>query len=103
MTALSRTVAQLGLVLSIALCSTAKAPSSASRPAKSADDEVSLRALAAIHPIDVHVLVFKTDPAFQKMLERLNLKLMNILVVDDTNPHRKDLQRRSEERRVGKE
>src|SRR5580692_3718464 len=93
MTALSRTVAQLGLVLSIALCSTAKAPSSASRPAKSADDEVSLRALAAIHPIDVHVHVFKTDPAFQKMLERLNLKLMNILVVDDTNPHRKQLQR----------
>jgi predicted TIM-barrel fold metal-dependent hydrolase len=93
MTALSRTVAQLGLVLWIALCSTAKAPSSASRPAKSADDEVSLRAFAAIHPIDVHVHVFKTDPAFQKMLERLNLKLMNILVVDDTNPHRKDLQR----------
>jgi hypothetical protein len=42
--------------------------------------------------IDVHVHVFKTDPTFQKMLERLNLKLMNILVMDDTNSNRKQLQ-----------
>ena len=31
-------------------------------------------------------------PAFQAMLERLNLKLINILVMDDTLPYRKDLQ-----------
>src|SRR5208283_4688698 len=55
-------------------------------------DEGSLSAFAAIHPIDVHVHVFKTDPTFQKMLERLNLKLLNILVTDDTNPNRKQLQ-----------
>ncbi|MGA6950254.1 MAG: amidohydrolase [Candidatus Sulfotelmatobacter sp.] len=76
----------------IAASAAGQAPST-SAPAKSADDEGSLRAFAAIHPIDVHVHVFKIDPTFQKMLERLNLKLMNILVVDDTNPHRKDLQR----------
>src|SRR5271156_133029 len=92
MTGLARTIAQLALVLSIALCSTAQAPSSTSAHAKSANDEAALRAFAGISPIDVHVHVFKTDPAFQKMLERLNLKLMNILVVDDTNPHRKRLQ-----------
>jgi hypothetical protein len=88
----ARTIAQLVLVLSIALSSTAQAPPSASAPAKSAGDEGALRAFAAIHPIDVHVHVFKTDPAFQKMLERLNLKLMDILVMDDSNPHRKQLQ-----------
>lgn len=89
----ARTIAQVIFVLSIALSSTAQAPTSASTPAKPVDDEGALRAFAAIHAIDVHVHVFKTDPAFQKMLEQLNLKLMNILVMDDTNPHRKDLQR----------
>jgi len=55
-------------------------------------DEQSLKSFAAIHPIDVHVHVFKTDPAFQAMLERLNLKLMDILVMDDTLSYRKQLQ-----------
>jgi predicted TIM-barrel fold metal-dependent hydrolase len=36
--------------------------------------------------------VFKTDPTFQSMLERLNLKLLNILVMDDTLSYRKELQ-----------
>ena len=92
MTVSARTVAQVILGLSIVLSATAQAPTSASMAAKPVDDEGALRAFAAIHPIDVHVHVFKTDPAFQKMLERLNLKLMDILVTDDSNPHRKNLQ-----------
>src|SRR5208283_3467056 len=88
----ARTIAQVVLGLSIALSSTAQAPASASAPAKPADEEGALRAFAAIHPIDVHVHVFKTDPAFQKMLEGLNVKLLNILVMDDTLPYRKQLQ-----------
>jgi predicted TIM-barrel fold metal-dependent hydrolase len=72
--------------------SAAPAPSSAPVPAKAADEETVLRAFAAIRPIDVHVHVFKTGPAFQKMLERLNLKLLNILVMDDTLPYRRQLQ-----------
>jgi predicted TIM-barrel fold metal-dependent hydrolase len=88
-----RTIAQVIVGLSIALSSTAQAPTSARAPARSADEEAALQAFAAIHPIDVHVHVFKTDPAFQKMLEGLNLKLLDILVTDDTNPNRKDLQR----------
>ncbi len=91
MTGAARTIAGFILVLSVALSSAAQAPL-ASAAAKSSDDAAALRAFAAIDPIDVHVHVFKVDPAFQKMLERLNLKLMNILVVDDTNPHRKQLQ-----------
>jgi hypothetical protein len=55
-------------------------------------DEQALKAFAAIHPIDVHVHVFKRDPAFQALLERLNLKVMSILVMDDTLPYRKQLQ-----------
>src|ERR1022692_259137 len=55
-------------------------------------DEQALKSFAALHPIDVHVHVFKTDPAFQAMLERLNLKVLDILVMDDTLPYRKQLQ-----------
>jgi len=51
-----------------------------------------LKAFAGMRPIDVHVHVFKTDPAFQSLLERLNLKLLNILVMDDTLSYRKQLQ-----------
>ncbi len=61
-------------------------------PAVERTDEQTLKSFAALHPIDVHVHVFKTDPAFQEMLERLNLKLMDILVMDDTLSYRKQLQ-----------
>lgn len=54
--------------------------------------EQALKAFAAMRPIDVHVHVFKTDPQFQALLEGLNLKLLNILVVDDTLSYRKELQ-----------
>jgi amidohydrolase family protein len=56
-----------------------------------ASAEQALKSFAAYHPIDVHVHVFKTDPAFQAMLEQLNLKLLDILVMDDTLPYRKEL------------
>jgi len=54
-------------------------------------DQQALMAFAAMQPIDVHVHVFKSDQAFQSMLERLNLKLLNILVMDDTLSYRKQL------------
>src|ERR1700684_200693 len=92
MTGLGGSIAQVLFGLSIVLSSAAQVPSSAPAPAKAAEDETALRGFAAIHPIDVHVHVFKNDAAFQKMLERLNLKLMDILVADDTNPNRKQLQ-----------
>ncbi len=60
--------------------------------AKGESEEQALSGFAAVHPIDTHVHVFKHDAAFQSMLERLNLKLLNILVMDDTMPARKQLQ-----------
>jgi predicted TIM-barrel fold metal-dependent hydrolase len=88
----SLTAALLLAFLSVALSSTAQAPVSAS-PENAAEDASVLRAFAALHPIDVHVHVFKTNPQFQAMLERLNLKLLNILVMDDTLSYRKQLQK----------
>jgi predicted TIM-barrel fold metal-dependent hydrolase len=62
------------------------------QPQPQTSAEQALKAFAAMRPIDVHVHVFKTDPQFQALLERLNLKLLNILVVDDTLSYRKQLE-----------
>jgi predicted TIM-barrel fold metal-dependent hydrolase len=87
-----RTLVRVILALAITLPALAQAPTTTSAAAKPSDEEAALQAFAAIHPIDVHVHVFKTDPTFQKMIERLNLKLLDILVMDDTLPYRKQLQ-----------
>ncbi|HTT21083.1 MAG TPA: amidohydrolase family protein [Candidatus Sulfotelmatobacter sp.] len=55
-------------------------------------EDQALKSLAALQPIDAHVHVFRTDPAFQAMVENLNLKLINILVMDDTLSYRRELQ-----------
>jgi predicted TIM-barrel fold metal-dependent hydrolase len=64
----------------------------AKAPAERMISENALKSLAALGPIDVHTHVFKTDPAFQAFLERVHLKLVNILVVDDSLPYRKTLE-----------
>jgi hypothetical protein len=71
-----------------ALSIAAMAQQSATPPASA---EQALKSLARLNPIDVHVHVFKHDPAFQAFLEKANLKLLNILVVDDTLSYRKQL------------
>jgi hypothetical protein len=55
-------------------------------------EEEALRALAALHPIDAHVHVFKTSADFQAMLEQEQLTLLDVLVVDDTWAPRNQLQ-----------
>jgi hypothetical protein len=72
------------LTLSIA----AMAQQAATPPASA---EQALKSLARLKPIDVHVHVFKHDPAFQAFLEKANLELLNILMVDDTLSYRKQL------------
>ena len=77
----SSILVQLLLGFCISLYSAAQTPVS-SNPASSnrndsqensAAEQAALRGFAAIHPIDVHVHVFKTDPSFQQMLEQLDL------------------------------
>jgi len=89
MTTAKRMLACFALSLSVFSAAKAQTTPPAENPG---EEEIALRAFAAIHPIDVHVHVFKTDPALQQMLERLNLKLLNILVMDDTLEYRKQLQ-----------
>jgi len=82
----------LSLILAMAVSCVAQSATSAPSSPEPSADETALQSFAAIHPVDVHVHVFKTDPAFQAMLERLNLKVMNILVMDDTLKYRQELQ-----------
>ncbi len=50
-----------------------------------------LRAFAAIEPIDTHAHVRRSDPAFNAMLDRLNLHLLDIILVSDQNPEERNL------------
>ena len=89
----NRLVFSILLALSALLTGWVYQPSYASPlPPEQTGTEKALQSLAAMQPIDAHVHVFKTDPAFQAMLERLHLKLLNILVMDDTLPYRKELE-----------
>lgn len=80
----------LAFVLTLALVSASLAQTAPKYPPRPATDP--LAPFAAVHPIDTHVHVFKSDSAFQTMLQHLNLTLLNILVVDDTESYRKQLQ-----------
>jgi len=50
-----------------------------------------LRAFAALNPIDAHAHVRRNEPVFNTMVDRLNLHLLNIVVVDDQDPEQNDL------------
>lgn len=78
-----------GFILLLLLAGSFTFSQTQAAPAK--DEAQILSAFAALHPIDTHVHIFKTDPAFQSMLEKLNLKVLNILVMDDTMKERKEL------------
>ena len=49
------------------------------------------RALAALEPIDTHTHVAKGDPAYYAMLDRVHMHILDIILVDDHDPYRKDL------------
>ena len=90
---IARTAFLSMLILSTVLVtwSAGQQPSPASSASGSTSKEQALKSFATLRPIDAHVHVFKTDPAFQAMLERLHLTLLNILVMDDTLSYRKQL------------
>jgi predicted TIM-barrel fold metal-dependent hydrolase len=56
-----------------------------------------LRAFAALNPIDTHVHVRRDDPTFNAMLKRLNVHLLDIILVDAQTPEEEDLQLKKKE------
>ena len=51
-----------------------------------------LASFSALSPVDVHVHLYKDDPAFGTFLKRLNLRVLDILVIDDRDPYGKGLE-----------
>lgn len=51
-----------------------------------------LREFAAIEPIDVHMHVYKDDPEVNGLIEHLNLRGVNICVIDHRDPDYKGLE-----------
>ena len=45
-----------------------------------------LKALSRLKPVDAHAHVYKNDPALLELLGRLNLRLLNICLIDDRYP-----------------
>ena len=51
-----------------------------------------LASFSALAPIDVHVHLYKDDPALGAFLKRLNLRVLDIIVIDDRDPFGKELE-----------
>jgi hypothetical protein len=51
-----------------------------------------LTMFTALEPVDSHAHVFQSDPAFFGLLKRLNLHLIDILVIDDQSPKYSQMQ-----------
>lgn len=67
--------------------------SAAPRTRDAVSDEARLlRDFARIEPIDTHVHIYKNDPALNALVERLNLRAVNICVIDDRDPDFRDLE-----------
>ena len=64
---------------------------SSTQPADKTESEL-LTAFAAIHPIDVHTHIYKVDPRISALIEHLNLRTVNICVIDDRDPDFKSLE-----------
>src|SRR5580704_13886679 len=50
-----------------------------------------LQSFTSLEPIDTHTHVRRSDPGFDAMLDRLNLHVLDIILVDDRNPEENDL------------
>jgi len=51
-----------------------------------------LKALAKLNPIDAHAHVYKEDPRLNDFIKRLNLRFLNICVIDGRDPDFKGLE-----------
>jgi hypothetical protein len=51
-----------------------------------------LASFSVLAPIDAHVHLYKDDPAFSALMQRLNLRILDICVIDDRDPYFKGLE-----------
>jgi predicted TIM-barrel fold metal-dependent hydrolase len=56
------------------------------------DESALLKSFAQFEPIDVHTHIYKDDPELNALIKRLNLRAVNICVIDDRDPDFKGLE-----------
>jgi DNA-directed RNA polymerase subunit H (RpoH/RPB5) len=56
------------------------------------DHSALLEAFAEMNPVDAHVHLYKDDPAFSALLERLKLRILDICLIDDRDPYFKAIE-----------
>lgn len=94
--------ALLAAALAVVLLNAACQSTGPRQESKSGETQAATLAdFAAVAPIDTHVHVYKDDPAFAAMVKRLDLRMVNICVIDDRDPFFKALEpQRSDELKV---
>ena len=55
-------------------------------------ESAALKEFSGIQPIDAHIHIFKDDPELNALIERLDLRALNICVIDDRDPYGKGLE-----------
>lgn len=81
----------LALVFLVAVSQPSRGPSLRAGQENGGKLQADLHALASLQPVDTHTHVVKGDPRFYAMLDGLHMHILDILVVDDHNPYRKNL------------
>jgi predicted TIM-barrel fold metal-dependent hydrolase len=60
--------------------------------AAATDQSAMLKAFAALNPIDAHTHIYKDDPAFSALFQRLKLHILDICLIDDRDPYFKAME-----------
>ncbi|HWF66952.1 MAG TPA: amidohydrolase family protein [Acidobacteriaceae bacterium] len=66
-------------------------PAAVAAPVSGPFSSQELQEFAALNPIDTHTHVFASDPAFYAMLKKLNLHILDITLVDKSDPETTNL------------
>ena len=87
----------LTLAFSVAVAQPPHGPTPAAGQDSGAQLDIDLHALSVLEPVDTHTHVAKDDPRFYAMLDGLHMHVLDVLVVDDHDNYRRNLNTQRED------